>query len=105
SSTPSSPAWPSTLSLHDALPIFDGGDGFSCLRAIRATGLRHIGATAAALPANCSRGGADQIDSREAVLDVIGDTDHDAGLAVFRDRKSTRLNSSHVKISYAVFCL
>src|SRR5436309_9240353 len=28
--------------------------------------------------------------------------DHDIGL---RDRKSTRLNSSHVKISYAVFCL
>src|SRR5207302_10044430 len=27
--------------------------------------------------------------------------DHVAG----RDRKSTRLNSSHVKISYAVFCL
>src|SRR5207302_5991712 len=27
-------------------------------------------------------------------------TDH-----VLRDRKSTRLNSSHVKISYAVFCL
>src|SRR5437870_9973676 len=25
--------------------------------------------------------------------------------AVFRDRKSTRLNSSHVAISYAVFCL
>src|SRR5690606_42117252 len=25
--------------------------------------------------------------------------------AVFRDRKSTRLNSSHVKISYAVVCL
>src|SRR5690606_24315094 len=24
---------------------------------------------------------------------------------VFKDRKSTRLNSSHVKISYAVFCL
>src|SRR5690606_40094669 len=24
---------------------------------------------------------------------------------VHRDRKSTRLNSSHVKISYAVFCL
>src|SRR5690606_330294 len=27
------------------------------------------------------------------------------GLRVFEDRKSTRLNSSHVKISYAVFCL
>src|SRR5690625_6958337 len=24
---------------------------------------------------------------------------------IFRDRKSTRLNSSHVAISYAVFCL
>src|SRR5690606_41928404 len=27
------------------------------------------------------------------------------GLGSFLDRKSTRLNSSHVKISYAVFCL
>src|SRR5690606_39415598 len=26
-------------------------------------------------------------------------------VAMFLDRKSTRLNSSHVKISYAVFCL
>src|SRR5690606_41063730 len=26
-------------------------------------------------------------------------------IAAIRDRKSTRLNSSHVKISYAVFCL
>src|SRR5215475_10055989 len=28
-----------------------------------------------------------------------------AARAASRDRKSTRLNSSHVKISYAVFCL
>src|SRR5690606_41763970 len=28
-----------------------------------------------------------------------------AGRAAAEDRKSTRLNSSHVKISYAVFCL
>src|SRR5690606_41065069 len=27
------------------------------------------------------------------------------GVAVHKDRKSTRLNSSHVNISYAVFCL
>src|SRR5690606_17129055 len=27
------------------------------------------------------------------------------GLQAAQDRKSTRLNSSHVKISYAVFCL
>src|SRR5207302_2433598 len=26
-------------------------------------------------------------------------------MMIIRDRKSTRLNSSHVKISYAVFCL
>src|SRR5690625_6855800 len=29
----------------------------------------------------------------------------DARTHAFRDRKSTRLNSSHVAISYAVFCL
>src|SRR5437870_6313283 len=28
-----------------------------------------------------------------------------AALGVLQDRKSTRLNSSHVAISYAVFCL
>src|SRR5690606_41632512 len=28
-----------------------------------------------------------------------------ADLQILKDRKSTRLNSSHVKISYAVFCL
>src|SRR5690606_39422728 len=34
-------------------------------------------------------------------LDAVNALDADAAL----DRKSTRLNSSHVKISYAVFCL
>src|SRR5690349_21950949 len=29
----------------------------------------------------------------------------EVGGALIRDRKSTRLNSSHVEISYAVFCL
>src|SRR5690606_16002897 len=40
-------------------------------------------------------------------LRALGHTDvfpHSLNLAVL-DRKSTRLNSSHVKISYAVFCL
>src|SRR5690606_1603622 len=36
-------------------------------------------------------------------FDFEPDTVH--WLGPFRDRKSTRLNSSHVKISYAVFCL
>src|SRR5690606_41671220 len=30
---------------------------------------------------------------------------HAVAIAEIEDRKSTRLNSSHVKISYAVFCL
>src|SRR3712207_8176044 len=31
--------------------------------------------------------------------------DHGALVAISEDRKSTRLNSSHANISYAVFCL
>src|SRR5207253_11076245 len=31
--------------------------------------------------------------------------DEDLDLRILEDRKSTRLNSSHVAISYAVFCL
>src|SRR2546427_9880671 len=44
---------------------------------------------------------ADRIET-SAVKQVFGD--HARRLAV-RDRKSTRLNSSHSQISYAVFCL
>src|SRR3989442_8641449 len=33
------------------------------------------------------------------------DSDRREQRALLRDRKSTRLNSSHVRISYAVFCL
>src|SRR5699024_11515960 len=32
-------------------------------------------------------------------------TKYDLSPQLFQDRKSTRLNSSHVSISYAVFCL
>src|SRR6266511_5105112 len=46
---------------------------------------------------------------RIARLDVVREDKHaDRGMLLtdlLRDRKSTRLNSSHVKISYAVFCL
>src|SRR3712207_8301724 len=42
-----------------------------------------------------------------APLDVLGGTELDSvGVALaLLDRKSTRLNSSHANISYAVFCL
>src|SRR5690606_42140248 len=66
-----------TLSLHDALPISRPG---------RCGPARARGGRAAPAVAPRLRGA--------------------AGDATFsRDRKSTRLNSSHVKISYAVFCL
>src|SRR5690349_22456596 len=78
-----------TLSLHDALPIFhrDVVDA-------EADALRHrVGhehrRIAQFLPLAAERG-------------AIGD----GGAEEEReDRKSTRLNSSHVEISYAVFCL
>src|SRR2546430_5183660 len=38
--------------------------------------------------------------------DVIhASTEDSTGIRIDRDRKSTRLNSSHSQISYAVFCL
>src|SRR5207248_11486826 len=37
--------------------------------------------------------------------DLNGDGKLDLAMAADRDRKSTRLNSSHRTISYAVFCL
>src|SRR3989442_4240643 len=36
---------------------------------------------------------------------LVGGHGRQFGARVFGDRKSTRLNSSHVRISYAVFCL
>src|SRR2546427_7543628 len=47
--------------------------------------------------------GAEAIDSYEAALATL--TEEQQQAVVLRDRKSTRLNSSHSQISYAVFCL
>src|SRR5690625_4935310 len=38
-------------------------------------------------------------------LSVVSESFDGSGFIVLEDRKSTRLNSSHVAISYAVFCL
>src|SRR5205814_10163022 len=66
-----------TLSLHDALPIF----GFSNGRGVSPSlGIRGAGAPL--------RRGSPELSS-----------------IALLDRKSTRLNSSHLGISYAVFCL
>src|SRR5699024_8792480 len=50
---------------------------------------------------------------RRYVMAVRGEKDYEKGISqentilsyIYADRKSTRLNSSHVSISYAVFCL
>src|SRR5207245_5383246 len=73
------------LSLHAALPIF-AADGDGPLARIQAQDARSIG-----------RYHVDELfQGIAALLD---------GLGVHQDRKSTRLNSSHGSISYAVFCL
>src|SRR5436305_8704409 len=50
--------------------------------------------------------GLDQEDATRAqAAGHVGEAAHLVVLGQQRDRKSTRLNSSHVRISYAVFCL
>src|SRR2546426_7572641 len=49
-------------------------------------------------------GGFHQQESQQAVA-LLGDVAVARGVAKQGDRKSTRLNSSHLVISYAVFCL
>src|SRR3712207_8735022 len=52
-------------------------------------------------------------DEAERLAEQLDDLDHDESVALRedihrlrnQDRKSTRLNSSHANISYAVFCL
>src|SRR5690606_41348407 len=93
-----------TLSLHDALPISNSGCRASSMsadllfqadQAVRhALRVHLVGAIGNRLADPFNALGVD----RRTL--VAGGADR-AG----RDRKSTRLNSSHVKISYAVFCL
>src|SRR5690242_21499634 len=45
-----------------------------------------------------------QVEAREVRVVQLGD-EHRRHAVERRDRKSTRLNSSHMSISYAVFCL
>src|SRR5207247_10601151 len=87
---PSTPV--STLSLHDALPISGARRGRAWPDA------RRRAAAAAADGFRHGRGGGRVAGSRRSVA-VAHRASHGS------DRKSTRLNSSHEWISYAVFCL
>src|SRR5438128_5544685 len=74
-----------TLSLHDALPIFASfGTNLSAL---------HIARSVHAFDEEIFR---DRFGKRGPARSAIESVE---------DRKSTRLNSSHGSISYAVFCL
>src|SRR5688572_31819818 len=79
-----------TLSLHDALPISAASRRRSS-RASRPT------CTWIAPRSERARGG--------AAGASVGDAPARPAARLPRDRKSTRLNSSHSQISYAVFCL
>src|SRR3712207_8691805 len=82
-----------TLSLHDALPISDGRPLFP-----EAELVLHQ-AELAFWHDDAAMARAEEA-SRERNF-LAGR----AQVAPYRDRKSTRLNSSHANISYAVFCL
>src|SRR5437870_8987290 len=79
-----------TLPLHDALPICIRRKGASAVRDPWGKSLALSSRTPAELTSFLD-------DPRARVRDQV--------LARTGDRKSTRLNSSHVAISYAVFCL
>src|SRR5207249_10017154 len=84
---------PYTLSLHDALPISSGVSTPIESLAARATQTSYPDSS----HRSCS---SDSILSRGE-----GGSAASCATVSARDRKSTRLNSSHVSISYAVFCL
>src|SRR5690606_39721791 len=91
-----------TLSLHDALPIYHHERQAHLLGELAAQegGMlrdRHgldLPRPLAEQPLRAEQQHQDEDHQAEGVAIVVGE-----------DRKSTRLNSSHVKISYAVFCL
>src|SRR5690606_41497923 len=90
-------------SLHDALPIYGRGrhqqtlvgTDVGCRLGTADVLFTRLQGQGVAFPAVAIQGAAN--DAPGHLADVF--------LLTAQDRKSTRLNSSHVKISYAVFCL
>ena len=81
-----------TLSLHDALPIYDG---------IMGNDVNWVGHNAPhRLRLNWLSGAA-----VKTMTGTCADVELTDTFILASDRKSTRLNSSHGYISYAVFCL
>src|SRR5207302_9151423 len=70
----------------------------------RELGLRHVGRLPEIVLAAESAGAASRATARARGAGLAGRSAGPPPRFPREDRKSTRLNSSHVKISYAVFC-
>src|SRR5207248_11755492 len=94
-----------TLSLHDALPIFNA------IHVAEALAHQLVRLTIPLPSASQALPGWASVSLTLQLLGVVRNVSHTpSGRALHirflkRDRKSTRLNSSHRTISYAVFCL
>src|SRR5207248_9723001 len=101
-STATPPTPTSTLSLHDALPIFQHSRG----TALAAADAVCVIGTPLDFRLGFGRFAADAklVHIHADPTELGRNRTPDAGI-VGEDRKSTRLNSSHRTISYAVFCL
>src|SRR5207244_11818915 len=90
--------WLYTLSLHDALPILsEKTEAIAEIAAPMALDIKAFGPVAAEAEAVAQ--------FARSVMMAFGGLDVVVNLVPLTDRKSTRLNSSHQIISYAVFCL
>src|SRR5207253_10024318 len=88
----------SPLSLHDALPIFDDGAAVAAHDiTVQATQSIDRWDRSASADGGFFGGGSSP---KQGDFHAKREINYDG-----EDRKSTRLNSSHVAISYAVFCL
>src|SRR5699024_12121427 len=93
------------LSLHDALPISQAlrniipQIGNNLIINIKDTSVMSVIGFIEFFGAHNSIVGLNLLYFPSAVIEMVG------YLTLTLDRKSTRLNSSHVSISYAVFCL
>src|SRR5690606_41530498 len=86
------------LSLHDALPI-SMAQANDALAKVKSSGHLTLGVRESSGALGYTLGDGKYVGFHTEMAENIT-----ADIAKLVDRKSTRLNSSHVKISYAVFC-
>src|SRR5207244_12054543 len=93
------------LSLHDALPISSGSPHSVTLTGTGTPAAPALGITPSSLTFAARTTGTTSTAQTITVTNNGPGTLNIAAIAISGDRKSTRLNSSHQIISYAVFCL